>query len=176
MLNAIAVVDHPCNEHAVVTLLKRRPEPEIAKPAFQMTPEGQAIVLKACEAMQSAIDRQSAALAALSGTKPERKAEKMHSDPFMSCVEKIQKRDACTRSQALMRAADEEPELLAEYRSQGASADPRAELIAKGHENRARIDREVRKVMAREGVNRIKALQTLRDKSPEVFEDTDVEA
>jgi hypothetical protein len=123
------------------------------------------------EPRQQTIKR-SGALAELNGHKEEQqRRQKVHTDPFMTHVARIQKRDSCTRSQAMMQAAEEQPEALAEYRSQHVPADPRAELIRKGRQRQANIDARIREVQKRDNCSRSAALQTLHDESPELWED-----
>jgi hypothetical protein len=141
VIDKIAAVDNPCNEHARVAIIKRAELPDD----------------------DSEEERR---------MRVEREVEKMAND-FPMLVQEVQKRDRCTRSEALTRAATENPGAVAAYRISSPVCVPeiakREEAIAKGRERQRNIDKRTREIMARDSVNRTQALMTLHGEEPEVF-------
>lgn len=95
---------------------------------------------------------------------------------FHAAVAEIQKRDKCSRFEALQKAPDEYPDEFDAYQEAGwqPPADPRLEAVLKGRARQTAVDSRCREIMKRDSVNRMDALHILHDEEPEIFEDETV--
>ena len=131
VVDKIAAVDNPCQEHARVAIIKRRDDDESLE------------------------------------------IHRMAED-FPRLVFEVQKRDSCSRYDALMTAAIENPEAVQAYRHSSPvrmnEIAKRDDAIAKGHDRQRKINKHKREIMARDRVDATTALMTLHDEAPDVFE------